>query len=675
MAYPCSLRDFLLSEKTVRPPVPLEPVDAGTCIDVIIDVNGSLRAKPRCLARTAQEGLYAIGYPISVRRVCRPALRDYRIGATAGSFVHRRRSSVPNQRRVSSSGRHGAAAVESVTFSIYAEATGGTPLWQETQKLAIDSQGRYSAFLGATTDGLPVDLFAKGEPRWLGLHFLRAGEAELPRTLATSVPYAMKAAKASDADTLGGLPASAFVRSDGTGGSGGSAGGPGVVIPIGDPVAVTSGTSGRIGKFVNATDLGDSVMTESSGRIGVGTTAPLDFMHTQFTSDDRRRHGLCRAEPGQLGHFLFRHAVLRPHQRAEAIPGVQQLHAGYRINNIAPSGSINFMIGSTSRFLVDNSGNIGIGQPTPAYKLDILHPGFNGIRVKSTANFSVLDIDASDGDSALRFASNGVNQWNIRNRPGDNFFEIFEMGGGGSRVVIEDGTGRVIINAGTGAERLTVARRHPGGHRHERLRPRRGRHGHHRCLLVGPPVQERRDAVFTDPGALCPAAARQLLLARVRVRGQAVRDEAVVRSHRPGGAGSVSRPRDDRRPGLPCRELQQAAAADDAGREGAQGRERRPQGAERRAGSSYVGAGSGDQGTAEAVDRADVLAAFGGCENRCGGEEGIRTPGSLSTSTVFKTAALNHSATSPFGCRARARPATCTYCSPTDSVERSFTLS
>ena len=32
---------------------------------------------------------------------------------------------------------------------------------------------------------------------------------------------------------------------------------------------------------------------------------------------------------------------------------------------------------------------------------------------------------------------------------------------------------------------------------------------------------------------------------------------------------------------------------------------------------------------------------------RTGGEEGIRTPGGLSTSTVFKTAALNHSATSP----------------------------
>ena len=76
-----------------------------------------------------------------------------------------------------------AAAAESVTFSIYAEATGGTPIWQETQSVTVDSQGRYSALLGVTTDGLPVDLFASAEPRWLGLQFLRKGEAELPRTL------------------------------------------------------------------------------------------------------------------------------------------------------------------------------------------------------------------------------------------------------------------------------------------------------------------------------------------------------------------------------------------------------------------------------------------------------------------------------------------------------------
>jgi hypothetical protein len=42
-------------------------------------------------------------------------------------------------------------------------------------------------------------------------------------------------------------------------------------------------------------------------------------------------------------------------------------------------------------------------------------------------------------------------------------------------------------------------------------------------------------------------------------------------------------------------------------------------------------------------------ATFARVEYKVGGEEGIRTPGSLPASTVFKTAALNHSATSPPG--------------------------
>ncbi|MBI1726036.1 MAG: hypothetical protein HYR50_02080 [Candidatus Rokubacteria bacterium] len=45
----------------------------------------------------------------------------------------------------------------------------------------------------------------------------------------------------------------------------------------------TGGTTGTIRKIVNATDLGDSVLTESAGKIGLGTTTPLDFLHTRFT--------------------------------------------------------------------------------------------------------------------------------------------------------------------------------------------------------------------------------------------------------------------------------------------------------------------------------------------------------------------------------------------------------
>jgi hypothetical protein len=43
----------------------------------------------------------------------------------------------------------------------------------------------------------------------------------------------------------------------------------------------------------------------------------------------------------------------------------------YRINNVASSGKINFMIGSSSKFLVANDGNIGLGVPAPASRLDV----------------------------------------------------------------------------------------------------------------------------------------------------------------------------------------------------------------------------------------------------------------------------------------------------------------
>src|SRR6516162_6753144 len=112
------------------------------------------------------------------------------------------------------------AASAVITLAVYAEPTGGAPLFQETQDVTIDPNGRYTVQLGATyPDGLPVTLFADGKERWLGVQFAGLGETEKPRTRLTSVPYALRAA---DAETLGGHPASAYVLAPNASGSGSS---------------------------------------------------------------------------------------------------------------------------------------------------------------------------------------------------------------------------------------------------------------------------------------------------------------------------------------------------------------------------------------------------------------------------------------------------------------------
>jgi hypothetical protein len=99
------------------------------------------------------------------------------------------------------------AGIAGATFSIYKEQSEGSPLWMETQNIHADAKGTFTVQLGAgSSQGLPVELFAGGEARWLGVRI--DGGLEQPRTLLLSVPDALKAV---DADTLGGKPLSAFL--------------------------------------------------------------------------------------------------------------------------------------------------------------------------------------------------------------------------------------------------------------------------------------------------------------------------------------------------------------------------------------------------------------------------------------------------------------------------------
>jgi hypothetical protein len=157
-------------------------------------------------------------------------------------------------------------------FSIYRDLYEGAPLWSEVQNVQADERGAYNALLGATrNEGLPVDLFSTAEPRWLEVE---VDGVKQPRILLGSVPCAMVA---DEARTLGGLPPSAYLRTDGSQPAASSsktttnvAAPAGGVHPL-----LTSGTPGYLAMFTNVTDLGNSVLFQNGNTISIGGTTSL----------------------------------------------------------------------------------------------------------------------------------------------------------------------------------------------------------------------------------------------------------------------------------------------------------------------------------------------------------------------------------------------------------------
>jgi hypothetical protein len=254
-------------------------------------------------------------------------------------------------------------ATESVTLAVYTAEQGGDLLWQETQSVIVGADGRYNVLMGSSlAEGLPLDLFTTGEPRWLGVRFNRQGEVEQARVHLASVPYALKAA---DADTLGGKPASAYQlaeKSESTESSESSTGSESSTKSAKDGATpnVTSGTPGFIGQFTDATSLGNSVMFQSGTRIGVNTTTPADIMHMQFTNTNGALTGLAVQNLGATATSYSGMLFYDQNGAVAQFQGFNNSTHEYRINNVAPGGSINFMIGSASKFLVANSGNVTV---------------------------------------------------------------------------------------------------------------------------------------------------------------------------------------------------------------------------------------------------------------------------------------------------------------------------
>ncbi len=209
-------------------------------------------------------------------------------------------SSVPNLIRYGgvlkdANGALLASQTVGVTFALYNQQDGGVALWTEVQNVNADASGQYSVMLGSTKpEGVPAELFSDQEQRFLGVQV--QGQTEQARILLVSVPYAFKA---HEAETLGGLPASAFVQAatTATGSASAETGTALIALSATGAVGTTSQTAGTSGKskapcppganhimYWNATDdICPSAITQdpSTSNIGIGVANPSEPLDVQ----------------------------------------------------------------------------------------------------------------------------------------------------------------------------------------------------------------------------------------------------------------------------------------------------------------------------------------------------------------------------------------------------------
>lgn len=271
--------------------------------------------------------------------------------------------------------RHG---VLGITFSIYADELGGMPLWMETQNLGLDTYGRYAALLGSTQSaGIPLDLFAAGEPRWLGVKVELPGEIEQTRVLLVSVPYALKA---SDADTLGGKPASAYLlapeATSVTEPTGGTIAPTAATAKTTKPAITSSGTANYIPMFTDSSgDIGNSVIYQSSsGNIGIGYTSP--------------NAKLLIGAPAGGGVLNATNLADQDMQITLTVPGATDKHAFFGTSTLT---NLTLGVGGLEKMRITNAGNVGIGYSNPQQRLVIGAPA--GGTVLNSTNLADQDLN------------------------------------------------------------------------------------------------------------------------------------------------------------------------------------------------------------------------------------------------------------------------------------------
>ena len=284
--------------------------------------------------------------------------------------------------------------------------------------MTLDEQGRYTVLLGSgQSAGLPLDVFANGKARWLGVAPQVAGIAEQPRVLLVGVPYALKAA---DADTLGGLPASAFLQASGvappqTGERTGESQTAAAISPNTACANVTSdgtATANSVAVFTTACNIEPSTIVETSGKVGIGTSLPtttLDVKGISTLDGDVivSAQGTATALGGFRSFPLSLDASSFNSSTSAAVNQVYEWQAEPVGNDTAaPSASMNLLYAAgtatpaNTGFSIGSNGVVTFapGQTFPGTVTSVASgAGLTGGPIKSTGTLSIANGGVTNG--------------------------------------------------------------------------------------------------------------------------------------------------------------------------------------------------------------------------------------------------------------------------------------
>jgi hypothetical protein len=368
--------------------------------------------------------------------------------ASSGSTSSQVPPLIPFSSVASDDGGSSLSGVVNITFSLYAGQQGGAPLWTETQNnVQLDSTGHYSVQLGITKpNGVPTVLFTKGEARWLGVRI--AEQAEQPRVLLLSVPYALKAG---DAATIGGLPPSAFVLAapSGTAPAPGPEPAPGQGGPPPSGNVTGTGTVNYLPLWDSTSDITSSVVFQkgsgSTAKIGINTITPATTLDVKGAGTIRGTlslpaAGAATATGGKNSQPLNLAASAFNSTSSTAVNQTFQWQSEPAGNDTStPSGTLNLLFGEGATKPSETGLNIASnGQITFAIGQTFPGTGNGTITGVNTAAGSGLTGGGTSGTLNLGLlntcATNQVLQWS------GSAWACATIGGGGTITGVTAGT-------------------------------------------------------------------------------------------------------------------------------------------------------------------------------------------------------------------------------------------